>query len=146
MSIPQTPEALNAIHKGSLADYLGVETMAVGEGTIDARLTIQGHHVAPNGFLHGASVVALADTACGNGTAVHLPEGALGFTTIELKINFLGTATEGTLHCEAKLVHRGRTTQVWDARVRSLSSQRTIALFRCTQMILWPATAGSSGD
>jgi 1,4-dihydroxy-2-naphthoyl-CoA hydrolase len=66
------------------------------------------------------------------------PDGATGFTTIELKSNFLGTALEGVIRCEATLVHGGRTTQVWDATVMSVSTGRTLALFRCTQLMLYP--------
>ena len=93
--------------------------------------------LAPNGFLHAATIVALADTSAGYATIAHLPEGAGGFTTIELKTNFLGTLTEGLLLCTATAVHSGRLTQVWDAEVRSEDSRR-LALFRCTQMVLWP--------
>src|SRR5919201_1575439 len=56
--------------------------------------------------------------------------------TIELKTNFLGTATEGALRCDARLVHGGSRTQVWDATVRREQDERVIALFRCTQFIL----------
>ncbi len=66
-----------------------------------------------------------------------LPQGANGFTTVELKTNFLGTALEGTLIAEATLVHGGRTTQVWDAAIRT--DGRTLALFRCTQLVLYPS-------
>ena len=50
----------------------------------------------------------------------------------------LGTAREGTLTCTAKVEHKGRNTQVWDAVVKSKETGKTIALFRCTQMILYP--------
>jgi uncharacterized protein (TIGR00369 family) len=83
-------------------------------------------------------VIALADTCCGNGTLANLPRGAQNFTTVELKTNFLGTAQEGTIVCRATMVHGGRRTQVWDARVTDESKGRTLALFRCTQMILYP--------
>ena len=94
--------------------------------------------MAPNGYLHAATVVALADTSCGYGTFVNLPEGAEGFTTIELKSNFLGTKRGGAIACRAGLVHGGRTTRVWDATVSDEGSGKPIALFRCTQMILYP--------
>jgi uncharacterized protein (TIGR00369 family) len=68
----------------------------------------------------------------------NLPDGAQNFTTIELKSNFLGTAREGIVECEAKAVHLGRNTQVWDALVRHRDTGKLIATFRCTQMILWP--------
>jgi len=95
--------------------------------------------MAPNGYLHAATVIALADTSCGYGTFASLPDGARGFTTIELKANFLGTVREGALACEATQVHGGRTTQVWDARVMDESNARVIALFRCTQILLYPS-------
>ena len=99
---------------------------------------IKPQFLAPNGYLHAAAVIAVADTAAGYATIAHLPDGASSFTTIELKSNFPGTATEGTLRADASAAHQGRTTQVWDAVVTHVDSQRTIALFRCTQMILWP--------
>src|SRR5208282_2702890 len=96
-------------------------------------------HLAPNGYLHAAAVIALADTACGYGCVVSLPEGAANFTTAELKANFIGTAREGGIGCEARLVHAGRTTQVWDAEVKSEASGKTMALFLCTQIVLYQA-------
>jgi len=102
------------------------------------RLAIQPQFLAPNGYLHAASVIALADTACGFAAIAHLPHGAQNFTTVELKANFLGTAREGSVDAVARAAHLGRTTQVWDATVTDAASGRTIALFRCTQMVLWP--------
>lgn len=107
------------------------------DGAVGARLPLGEHHLAPNGYLHAATVVALADTACGYGCVRNLPDGAVGFTTIELKSNFIGTATAGAIECAATQAHRGRTTQVWDATVAD-DEGRTIALFRCTQLILYP--------
>ena len=106
-------------------------------GRAEARLAVRDELLAPNGYLHAGAVVALADTASGYGCVASLPEGATGFTTIELKTNFLGTATEGTLRCEAALVHAGRTTQIWDATVTSEEGGKTLALFRCTQLLLY---------
>ena len=82
-----------------------------------AELDLRDELLAPNGYLHAASVIALADTACGYGCLAHLPDGATSFTTIELKSNFLGTARDGTLSCIARPAHLGRNTQVWDATV-----------------------------
>jgi len=109
--------------------------LSLEDGHVVLRLPVRQDLLAPNGYLHAGTVVTLADTACGYGCFAYLPEGGTGFTTIELKTNFLGTAREGTLECEASRVHGGRTTQVWDAIVRG-DSGRTIALFRCTQLIL----------
>jgi len=102
------------------------------------RLPVREELLAPNGYLHAGTVVALADSACGYGCIASLPAGATGFTTIELKTNFLGTALDGTLFCESRCVHGGRTTQVWDASVTN-EAGKTLALFRCTQLLLYPA-------
>ena len=121
---------------GTLPGLIGIEVLEAEEGRLASRLELREELMAPNGYLHAATVVALADTSCGYGTFVNLPEGAEGFTTIELKSNFLGTKRAGTIECEARLVHGGRTTQVWDATVTG--DGRLLSLFRCTQMILYP--------
>jgi 1,4-dihydroxy-2-naphthoyl-CoA hydrolase len=116
--------------------YLGVRVTEVRSGRARAELELGKHHLAPNGYLHAGTVVGLADTVCGYGCLASLPEDSSGFTTVELKTNFLGTVLEGTLTAEASMVHGGRTTQVWDAVVRA--DGRTLALFRCTQLVLYP--------
>lgn len=135
-----TLDGLNARSAGHLPGWFGFEAIAIEPGKLRAFMTIRPEMLAPNGFLHAATVIALADTAAGFATIAHLPAGAESFTTIEMKSNFLGTLTEGILLCEASAVHTGRTTQVWDAEVTSEDGRR-LALFRCTQMILWPKAA-----
>jgi 1,4-dihydroxy-2-naphthoyl-CoA hydrolase len=119
-----------------LPGYLGVEIDAVEEGHVRMHLLLRPELLAPNGYLHAGTVVALADSACGYGCIASLPEGATGFTTIELKTNFLATVLEGTIRAESRLAHGGRTTQVWDATV-SGDHGKTLALFRCTQLLLY---------
>ncbi|MBI3457781.1 MAG: PaaI family thioesterase [Candidatus Rokubacteria bacterium] len=128
----------NARSAGYLPGLVGLEVLEVAPGRVTGRLAIRQELLAPNGYLHAATVIALADTACGYGTLASLPEGAQGFTTIELKANFLATVREGAIACEVTLTHGGRTTQVWDARVTDEATGRTIALFRCTQLLLYP--------
>lgn len=131
-------EVLNEHGSEYLPGYLGIEMVELTPNSATSRMPVRKLHVAPNEFLHAASVVALADTTCGYATLAHLPEGARSFTTIELKSNHLGTVREGTITCVATAQHLGRTTQVWDAVVSDEASGRKLALFRCTQMILWP--------
>jgi len=133
-----TVDELNALRDGYLPGLIGLEIVEASADGMRSRLDVRPELLAPNGFLHAATVVALADTTCGFGTRLLLPEGATGFTTIELKTNYLGTLREGALACAAAAVHAGRTTQVWDATVTDEATGRTLALFRCTQAILWP--------
>lgn len=131
--------ALTERQAGKLPDHLGLEWIEARPGLIRGRFTAAERHMAPNGFLHAASVIALADSACGYGCFISLPEGGVGFTTVELKSNFLATARIGEgVRTEARLVHGGRATQVWDAEVTNENSGKAMALFRCTQMVLYP--------
>jgi uncharacterized protein (TIGR00369 family) len=133
-----TSKMFNRRSAGHLPGLTGVEILTVSDEGVESRMAVRREVMAPNGFLHAASVIALADTSCGYGCIAHLPQGASGFTTIELKTNFLGTARDGAVFCRATPVHLGRSTQVWDAAVSVEGSGARIALFRCTQMVLWP--------
>jgi 1,4-dihydroxy-2-naphthoyl-CoA hydrolase len=121
-----------------LPGYLGIEMTSIAQGTGASRMVVKTLHFAPNSYLHAASVIALADSTCGFCTEAHLPEGAVSFTTVELKSNHVSTVRSGVATCVATAVHLGKSTQVWDATVKDEASGRTLALYRCTQMILWP--------
>lgn len=137
MSIASLDE-INAVGTGKLPGLLGIEITAYGADRVAGRMPVRPDLLAPNGYLHAASVIGLVDTLAGYGCVANLPEGASGFTTVELKSNFLGTALEGVLLGEAVPVHAGRTTQVFDAKAWREGDGRSVALFRCTQMVLYP--------
>lgn len=136
------PESFNQRGVGYLPGHLGIVVTYVSATAFKAELVVTKAHLAPNGFLHAGSIVTLADSCAGYGCVVNLPAGASGFTTIELKSNHLGTAREGSIECTAQPAHLGKTTQVWDAVVTHRETGKTIALFRCTQMILYPKQPG----
>jgi uncharacterized protein (TIGR00369 family) len=121
-----------------LPGRLGIELVTLEHGRCTMRMELKRHHEAANGYLHAASVVAIADTAAGYGSIGSLPEGAIGFTTIELKCNHTGTALAGWVAAEATMAHGGRTTQIWDAVVTSEETGRRLGLFRNTQLVLYP--------
>jgi 1,4-dihydroxy-2-naphthoyl-CoA hydrolase len=135
--VPLDLQAFIELGRGRLPGLIGIQVDEVEVGRVRMHLPLRDELLAPNGYLHAATVVALADSACGYGCIASLPEGATGFTTIELKTNFLGTALAGTLHCESQRAHGGRTTQVWDATVTD-EGGKSLALFRCTQLLLYP--------
>ena len=137
-----TAEQFNQRGTDYLPGRLGLVVTRVDKSELRAELQVQKSHLAPNGYLHAGTVVTLADTCAGYACIVNLPEGASGFTTIELKSNHLGTALDGTIRCVATPAHLGRTTQVWDAVVTHAETGKTIALFRCTQLIVYAKKAG----
>jgi len=136
-----TAENFNQFGAGKLPGHLRIIITHVSATEIAAELEITETLMAPNGFLHAGTVITLADTCAGYGCIVNLPPGATGFTTIELKSNHLGTAREGTIVSSAKPAHLGKTTHVWDAIVSHKESGKTMALFRCTQLILYARAA-----
>jgi uncharacterized protein (TIGR00369 family) len=133
----RTPEAFNLAGARKLPGHLGIIITEVSASRVIGELPVVESVMAPNGYMHAGTVVTLADTLSGYGCVANLPADATGFTTIELKSNHLGTTRDGTIVGVATPVHRGRTTQVWDAIVTHKESGRTLAVFRCTQMILY---------
>lgn len=133
-----TPDDFNRFGQRHLPELLGIVVTRSDPQAMRGELLVRQELMAPNGFLHAGSLVTLADTLAGYGCVRNLPDGATGFTTVELKSNHLGTVREGTVVCDARPVHLGRTTQVWDATVTTADGSRTLALFRCTQMLLYP--------
>jgi len=133
----RTPEAFNQAGARKLPGHLGIVITEVSAARISGELPVVESVMAPNGYLHAGTVVTLADTLSGYACVANLPADAAGFTTIELKSNHLGTTRDGTIVGVATPVHRGKTTQVWDAVVTHKESGRTLAVFRCTQMILY---------
>jgi uncharacterized protein (TIGR00369 family) len=134
--VPIDTQAFVEAGRDRLPGLLGIVIDEIEVGHVRMRLPLRSELLAPNGYLHAGTVVGLADSACGYGCIASLPDGATGFTTVELKTNFLATALEGTLVAESRRVHGGRTTQVWDATV-SDDAGKTLALFRCTQLLLY---------
>jgi 1,4-dihydroxy-2-naphthoyl-CoA hydrolase len=131
-------ERFKTFGKDYLPGTIGIVFTELSDELVRGEVALRKGLLAPNGYLHAGTVVTFADTLSGYGCISHLPEGAENFTTVELKTNFLNTAREGTLYGEARAVHLGRTTQVWDAVVTHGPDRRRLALFRCTQMVLYP--------
>lgn len=140
IEVPTTIEQWQVSGADYLPGTLGLEFVTVEPALVVARLEIRKAVLSWNGFLHAGTVVSLADTCCGYGTLRSLPEGADGFTTIDLTSNFIGTARDGIVNCEARPLHQGRSTQIWDAIVSAEATAKPIAHFRCSQMVLWPRT------
>ena len=135
---PKSIKEWNSRAADYLPGLLAFEILKVEPDEVIGQFEIEKSHTAWHGFLHGGSIVTLADTCCGYGALRNLNEGASGFTTLDLTSSFLGTALEGRVICSAKPLHLGRSTQLWDATVKADETGKVLAHFRCTQMILWP--------
>jgi len=135
-------EKLNKANEGKLPGLLGLEITNVEDGLVEGRLPVRTDLIAHTGYLLAGALLSVADILCAYGVSTVWPEGASGFTTVEVKCNFVGTTRDGAVLCRAGLLHGGRTTQVWDAEMTSEATGKLMAAFRCTQIILYPPTIG----
>jgi uncharacterized protein (TIGR00369 family) len=120
------------------ARLLEIEFREAGRERIVAEMTVRNELCTAGERVHGGALMALADTTAATGTAISLPDGATGTTTIESKTNFIGGAARGTkLVATAVPVHRGRQTQVWQTRIET-DDGRLVAIVSQTQMVLYP--------
>ena len=136
---PSRVDTLNEFARRKHPGMVGVEILSCEPEAVTGQLVVDEELVAGTGFLWAPVVITLADWLCAAGTPLHFPDGVeASFTTVELKTNFLGTAHRGeTVFGRATPAHGGRTTQVWDVEVENATRGRVIALFRCTQMVLY---------
>lgn len=132
-----TVDYFNKISKGHFPGLLGVQVTEIEEGKMVAEMAIKKEFFAPNGFLHAGSIVTFADTIAGYSSIAHLPEKGKSFTTLELKSNFIKGIKEGKMECECTAEHLGRTTHVWRVEVKDKETKKKIAIFSCTQLILY---------
>jgi 1,4-dihydroxy-2-naphthoyl-CoA hydrolase len=131
--VPPPYDALN------LLNLLGIEIRPPNpEEDPMARLTVRHDLIAGTGYLWAPVVITLADALCAFGVNHHWPEGAKSFTTVDCSANFISSAREGeVVMATATPLHAGRTTQVWDATVMNETTERLMASYRCTQLILY---------
>jgi uncharacterized protein (TIGR00369 family) len=129
-------QAMNEFFGPRVPGQLGCVFDHAGPDVVVGHIDVTENLIAGTGFLFAPAVVALADTCAAIGCGANIPEDS-SFTTIELKSNFLSSARVGErVTCRCTPAHLGRQTHVWDAEVTNDSTGRTMALFRCTQMIL----------
>jgi uncharacterized protein (TIGR00369 family) len=131
-------EKLNQANIGKLPEHLGLEITQAEPGLVAGRFEVRPDLVAHTGYLLAGVVLSIADLLCAYGVSTSWPDGASGFTTAEVKCNFIGTLTKGAGVVTARLLHGGRTTQVWDAAFTDEATGKLLAAFRCTQIILYP--------
>ena len=116
-------EFLRAIARGELsgvpmADLMGFGLREVEEGRVVFECVPAEYHYNPIGTVHGGLAATLFDSAMGCAVHTMLPAG-VGYTTVELKANFLRpiTARTGRLLCEGKTIHVGGRLATAEARL-----------------------------
>ena len=114
--------------------HLGIEFVEVTPDRVVARLKVSDKLMTVGGTLHGGTLMAFADSIGAAGTVANLAEGQRT-ATIESKTNFIAGCREGTVQAEAKPIHKGKRTHVWETRITD-ESGRLLSITTQTQMIL----------
>ncbi len=120
--------------RGTFAGVLGMEFTHLGPDHVEAVLAVRQEHKQPWGIVHGGAVMTLADTVSGAGAYMNLARGQ-ETVTVELKINLIGAVRDGTIRAEARPLHRGRTTSIWEARITD-EAGRLVAVSLSTHLVL----------
>ncbi len=117
-----------------LVAHLGMEFLEVTPERIVARLKVTEELLTTTNTVHGGTLMAFADTVGAAGTVANLVEGQ-STATLESKTNFLAACRSGYLRAEAKPIHKGRRTHVWETRITD-EAGKLLSITTQTQMIL----------
>ena len=129
-----TLEEVNARGKGTMVEHVGIEVVEIGDDFIKATMPVDSRTIQPRGLLHGGANVVLAESlASMAGNFVLDP--ALEFGVgLEINANHISSCTEGQVLGTARMLHRGRTTQIWEILIHQ--GDRLVCVSRMTLAVL----------
>lgn len=125
----------NALCKNTLMETLEIEFVDLTDDTIIARMPVTPRVHQPDGVLHGGASVALAESVGSAGAFVFLGRENLAIRGIEISANHVKSIKEGFVYAKAKVVHNGRTTQLWQIRITD-KDDTLISMVKLTTLAL----------
>lgn len=125
----------NAMGKNTLAEVLGITFIPSAPGTFAATMPVDRRTVQPMGLLHGGATAALAETLGSSGSAMLVDREKSAVVGIEVNANHLKGVRSGNVTATGTLLHKGRTTHVWDIRVHNDAGE-LVALCRLTNVVI----------
>ena len=126
-------EKLKALSKNTLVEHLGIEVTELSESVVKAKMPVDHRHVQPMRLLHGGLNAVLIETL-GSIGSFNIVKGEQSTLGLEVNVNHLGAVPEGNeVECIATLVHRGKSTHVWQGDV--FFGEKKVATGRLTVMI-----------
>ena len=117
-----------------LVRHLGIEFVEITPDRVVARLKVDERLMTVTGTIHGGTLMAFADTIGAAGTVANLADGQRT-ATLESKTNFIAGCKSGTVQAEAKPIHKGKRTHVWETRITD-EAGKLLSVTTQTQMIL----------
>ncbi|MGV9012287.1 MAG: PaaI family thioesterase [Flavobacteriales bacterium] len=125
----------NAIGRNTLAEGLGITFIPGAPGTFAATMPVDRRTLQPMGLLHGGATAALAETLGSMGSAMLMDREKFAVVGIELNANHLKSVRSGHVTATGTLLHKGRTTHVWDIRVNNDAGE-LVAVCRLTNVVI----------
>lgn len=126
---------LNSINKGTLMETLNIRYTEIGEDYLVATMPVDSRVHQPMGLLHGGATVALAESV-GSAASFHFIDRSEGEVRgIEISANHIKSVREGTVRATARLLHKGRTTLLWEIRIED-EQDKLISICKLTCIIL----------
>jgi 1,4-dihydroxy-2-naphthoyl-CoA hydrolase len=131
-----TPIAdINKINRGTLMEQLHIEYLEVGDGYVKARMPVNERTKQPMGILHGGANLALAETTGGLGSALLVDLEKFDVRGSQISANHVGTAHTGWVFAEAKILHQGKNTHVWNIDIKD-EEGRLVSSCRLTNFVI----------
>lgn len=135
MDKQKTLQALNESNKNTLMETLQMEYIDVGSDFLTMKMPVNSKVFQPHGILHGGATAALAETV-GSAASVFFIDTKKQVTKgLELNINHLKSVKEGEIFATAKILHKGRTTHLWEIKVTD-KHNNLISLAKLTNIVL----------
>lgn len=135
MEKQQLLEKLNKSNKNTLMETLEIEYTDVGDDFLTAQMPVNSKVHQPQGILHGGASAALAETVGSCASIIFIDTTKQIIKGIELSINHLKSKKEGMVYATAKLIHKGRTTHLWEVKIVD-EDDNTISLCKITNIVL----------
>lgn len=125
----------NKMCKGTLMETLDIEFVDITEDTLVARMPVTPKVHQPDGVLHGGASVALAESVGSAGAFVFLNSEEIIIRGIEISANHVKSVRDGYVYAKAKILHKGRTTQLWQIRITN-EDDALVSMVKLTTLTL----------
>lgn len=112
----------NESSKNTLMETLKIEFVDVGENFLIAKMPVNSKVHQPDGVLHGGATLALAETVGSMAAYIFLDGQKFFIRGLEIAANHVKSIREGEVFAKAIIIHKGRTTQLWDIKVTDVES------------------------
>ena len=127
-------EQLNHLCKGTFISFLGIEFLDMGDDYIEASMPVD-NKLQPMGLLHGGASLALAETIASGGSYLMVDPEKYDIFGLQVSGNHISTIGQGKVYARGEIIHKGRSTHVWDVKIRT-GNGKLISVIRVTIMIV----------